>query len=88
MFLVENGRSSPPPVLHCLPLAGSRGKYLQFHSFDESYVTRLRAGDFRTQEHFGAYFSTLIQLKLRSRLQARLTFIPFLRRSITWNARS
>lgn len=44
---------------------------MQFHSFDESYVTRLRAGDFRTQEHFGAYFSTLIQLKLRSRLQSR-----------------
>jgi RNA polymerase sigma-70 factor, ECF subfamily len=58
-------------VLHCAPLAGSRGKYLQFHSFDESYVTRLRAGDFRTQEHFGAYFTTLIQLKLRSRLQSR-----------------
>ena len=44
---------------------------MQFHSFDESYVTRLLAGDLRTQEHFGAYFSTLIQLKLRSRLQSR-----------------
>jgi RNA polymerase sigma-70 factor (ECF subfamily) len=31
----------------------------------------LRAGDVRTQEHFSAYFSTLIQLKLRSRLQSR-----------------
>jgi RNA polymerase sigma-70 factor (ECF subfamily) len=44
---------------------------LQFHSFDEAYVERLRAGDFRTQEHFGAYFSALIQVKLRSRLQSR-----------------
>jgi len=44
---------------------------LQFHSFDGSYLERLRAGDFPTQEHFGAYFSTLIQLKLRSRLQSR-----------------
>jgi len=44
---------------------------LQFQSFDESYVARLRAGDLRTQEHFGAYFSTLIQVKLRSRLQSR-----------------
>jgi RNA polymerase sigma-70 factor (ECF subfamily) len=44
---------------------------LQFHSFDETYVERLRAGDFRTQEHFGAYFSALIQVKLRSRLQSR-----------------
>jgi RNA polymerase sigma-70 factor, ECF subfamily len=44
---------------------------LQFQSFDEAYVERLRAGDFRTQEHFGAYFSALIQVKMRSRLQSR-----------------
>jgi RNA polymerase sigma-70 factor (ECF subfamily) len=44
---------------------------LQFHSFDEGYVERLRTGDLRTQEHFGAYFSALIQVKLRSRLQSR-----------------
>jgi len=43
---------------------------LQFQSFDQSYVERLRAGDFRTQEHFVAYFSELIQLKLRSRLNS------------------
>jgi RNA polymerase sigma-70 factor (ECF subfamily) len=43
---------------------------LQLQSFDESYVERLRAGDFRTQEHFVAYFSELIQLKLRSRLSS------------------
>jgi RNA polymerase sigma-70 factor (ECF subfamily) len=43
---------------------------LQLQSFDESYVERLRAGDFRTQEHFVAYFSELIQLKLRSRLHS------------------
>lgn len=43
---------------------------MQFQSFDESYVERLRAGDFRTQEHFVAYFSELIQLKLRSRLNS------------------
>jgi RNA polymerase sigma-70 factor, ECF subfamily len=41
---------------------------LQFQTFDESYVERLRDGDFRTQEHFVKYFSELIQLKLRSRL--------------------
>lgn len=66
----ENDRSSPP-VLHCLPLTDIRGKLLQFHSFDEAYVERLRAGDFRTQEHFRVYFSALIQVKLRSRLQSR-----------------
>jgi len=43
---------------------------LQLQSFDESYVERLQAGDFRTQEHFVAYFSELIQLKLRSRLNS------------------
>jgi RNA polymerase sigma-70 factor (ECF subfamily) len=43
---------------------------LQFQSFDAPYVDRLRAGDFRTQEHFVAYFSELIQLKLRARLRS------------------
>ena len=43
---------------------------MQLQSFDEPYVERLRAGDFRTQEHFVAYFSELIQLKLRSRLHS------------------
>src|SRR5690348_3859932 len=47
-----------------------RGKLLQFQAFDESYVERLRSGDFRTQEHFVAYFSELIQLKLRARLRS------------------
>ncbi len=43
---------------------------LQFHSFDAGYVDSLCAGDRRTQEHFVAYFSELLQLKLRSRLQS------------------
>jgi RNA polymerase sigma-70 factor (ECF subfamily) len=43
---------------------------LQFQSFDQSYLERLRAGDFRAQEHFGAYFGALIQIKLRSRLKS------------------
>lgn len=43
---------------------------MELQSFDESYVKRLSAGDFRTQEHFVAYFSELIQLKLRSRLHS------------------
>ena len=40
---------------------------MQFQPFDDSYLQRLRAGDFRTQENFVAYFTELIQLKLRSR---------------------
>lgn len=43
---------------------------MQFQSFDEAYVERLRAGDFRTQEHFIAYFTELIQIKLRSRVKS------------------
>jgi RNA polymerase sigma-70 factor (ECF subfamily) len=67
----ENALNSPPQVLHWLPFPAGQGKFLQFHAFDEPYVERLRAGDARTQEHFGAYFSALIQVKLRSRLQSR-----------------
>ncbi len=58
-------------MLHCLPLQGLRGRSLQFQAFDQSYLERLRAGDYRAQEHFGAYFSALILIKLRSRLKSR-----------------
>jgi RNA polymerase sigma-70 factor (ECF subfamily) len=66
----ENGRASASQVLHCFPLQGLRGRSLQFQSFDQSYLERLQAGDYRAQEHFGAYFGALIQVKLRSRLKS------------------
>jgi RNA polymerase sigma-70 factor (ECF subfamily) len=43
---------------------------LQFHTFDADYIENLRAGDHRTQEHFVGYFTELLHLKLRSRLQS------------------
>ena len=43
---------------------------MQFQSFDQAYLDRLQAGDPRTQEHFCAYFSQLIQIKLRSRVKS------------------
>jgi RNA polymerase sigma-70 factor (ECF subfamily) len=43
---------------------------LQFCSFDATYIDSLRAGDQATQEHFVGYFTTLLQLKLRSRLHS------------------
>ena len=43
---------------------------MQFQSFDAGYVARLCAGDSQTQEHFVSYFSELLQVKLRSRLQS------------------
>src|SRR5579863_3328129 len=66
----QEGTDVPAPVLHFVAFHNVRGKYLQFHSFDESYVSRLRSGDFRTQEHFSAYFSALIKIKLGSRLKS------------------
>ena len=66
----EKGNAAPHPVLHFLTLQNVRGKYLQFQSFDESYLSRLRSGDFRTQDHFSAYFSALIKIKLGSRLKS------------------
>ncbi|MGA2416116.1 MAG: sigma-70 family RNA polymerase sigma factor [Candidatus Sulfotelmatobacter sp.] len=44
---------------------------MQFHAFDSLYLEQLRAGDFRTQEHFVSYFSELIRLKLSKRLRSR-----------------
>jgi RNA polymerase sigma-70 factor (ECF subfamily) len=43
---------------------------LEFHSFDARYVENLCAGDRQTQEHFVAYFTGLLRLKLRARLQS------------------
>jgi len=43
---------------------------VEFFAFDEVYLERLVSGDFRTEQHFVTYFSQLIQLKLRSRVQS------------------
>src|SRR5579872_7282616 len=43
---------------------------LQFHSFDAKYIDNLCTGDGQTQEHFVRYFTELLKLKLRSRLQS------------------
>jgi RNA polymerase sigma-70 factor (ECF subfamily) len=42
---------------------------VNFVTFDASYVSKLRAGDAPTEQHFTTYFSELILLKLRSRLR-------------------
>jgi RNA polymerase sigma-70 factor, ECF subfamily len=43
---------------------------LELFAFDEAYVSRLREGDPSTESHFVAYFSKLIQIKLRARFLA------------------
>lgn len=40
---------------------------MEFYDFDDGYLERLRAGDYRTQEHFVVYFTEFLQIKLRFR---------------------
>lgn len=44
---------------------------LEFFAFDASYVEKLRSGDTLVEGHFVNYFSELIRLKLRSRLNSK-----------------
>jgi len=46
---------------------------VEFFSFDESYLQRLRGGDFPTEQHFVDYFGQLLRIKLRSRLRSSQT---------------
>lgn len=43
---------------------------MEFHSFDAGYVEALCAGDPGVEEHFVRYFTALLNLKLRARLQS------------------
>jgi RNA polymerase sigma-70 factor, ECF subfamily len=67
----RDSRNLPQPfgMLYLRPL-GLSGKTLQFHAFDAAYIDNLCAGDHRTQDHFVGYFTELLHLKLRSRLQS------------------
>ena len=44
---------------------------MEFFAFDASYIERLRSGDAHIEAHFVSYFSELIRLKLRSRLNSK-----------------
>lgn len=44
---------------------------MQFQTFDEGYLQRLRDGDSQVEQHFASYFGELIQLKLRRRIRTR-----------------
>jgi RNA polymerase sigma-70 factor, ECF subfamily len=43
---------------------------LEFFSFDDVYLDRLRSREFKTEQHFVAYFNKLLLIKLRSRLSS------------------
>jgi RNA polymerase sigma-70 factor (ECF subfamily) len=55
--------------LNALAVAEESG--LEFFAFDASYVEGLRSGDSHIEGHFVSYFSELIRLKLRSRLNSK-----------------
>jgi len=57
------------PMLYLRPL-GLAENALQFRTFDAGYIENLCAGDRATQEHFVGYFTELLHMKLRSRLQS------------------
>src|SRR5690349_13246586 len=40
---------------------------MEFHAFTAAYLSALRAGDPSTEQHFVAYFSQLLLIKLRAR---------------------
>ena len=61
--------SPAPAVLYSAP-PWSTEPSVQFHSFDAGYVESLCAGDLPTQDHFVTYFTALIKLKLRFRLNS------------------
>jgi len=50
---------------------GSPAGPMQFYSFDANYVQRLTEGDCSIEEHFVAYFTELLSIKLRSRVRSR-----------------
>ncbi len=59
-----------PGSVHLVPVAVEEPG-LEFFAFDSSYVERLRSGDTHVEGHFVSYFSELIRLKLRSRLNSK-----------------
>jgi RNA polymerase sigma-70 factor, ECF subfamily len=64
--------TAAPGVVHsgAVPVAVEEPG-LEFFAFDASYVEKLRSGDTHIEGHFVSYFSELIRLKLRSRLNSK-----------------
>lgn len=71
LILPEAAANVQPAPCRLCDISRSSGQNdLEFQTFDNDYVERLRSGHEPTQAHFVAYFSELIRLKLRSRLQS------------------
>jgi RNA polymerase sigma-70 factor, ECF subfamily len=72
--LLQNGysfRSNLEQRCTLARVAASEGQGLQFIAFDAAYLQRLQSRDAATEAHFVAYFTELIKLKLRSRLNSK-----------------
>ena len=57
----------PPPGCDAILLRQESEACVEFFTFDNAYVERLREGDPSTEQHFVAYFGQLLHIKLRSR---------------------
>jgi RNA polymerase sigma-70 factor, ECF subfamily len=60
-----------PGGVNLSALAVAEEPGLEFFAFDASYVEKLRSGDAHIEGHFVTYFTELIRLKLRSRLNTK-----------------
>ena len=43
---------------------------MEFQTFDQEYLERLRDGNSQVEQHFAAYFGELIHLKVRRRVRS------------------
>jgi RNA polymerase sigma-70 factor, ECF subfamily len=66
----SNPPTAPRTCLSIVSVAREESR-LEFFAFDASYIEKLRTGDAQTEAHFVEYFSELIRLKLRSRLNSK-----------------
>ena len=68
---VSDGKVESTGSVHLARPVGAEEWGLEFFAFDSSYVEKLRSGDAHIEGHFVTYFSELIRLKLRSRLNSK-----------------
>jgi RNA polymerase sigma-70 factor, ECF subfamily len=68
---VKSNPPTAPQTRLSIVSAAREESRLEFYAFDASYIEKLRTGDAQTEAHFVQYFSELIRLKLRSRLNSK-----------------
>src|SRR5260370_35404796 len=66
-YVDESQVSLPPRGCEAIPLHQESQASVEFFTFDQGHVERLRAGDPSTERHFVDYFEQLLLIKLRSR---------------------